>query len=231
MSPLTYQGNSPKSITYNGSAVKTVTYNGTVIWTATTPISDLSVGTLIQVNETGGNVWYRLMDKAYLGNALLVRENLTSTTKFWSSTPANASANKYDGSTLDQALITYYSRTIPAATKTAIKTVSIPVRQHANTSTQAYLSRQVFCLSATEWGLSGSAAEGVAVAYTSNRSSTAIYWTREPVGGMANYCYSINTDGTRRNSGTGTALNMRPAFCVATSQPTEEISGGYALVV
>ena len=194
-------------------------FNGVEVWAESSgvAISSCAAGTIVKVPESNGFVNYRLVDRDYLGNVLLVREVSAGTTQFGSKV-SSAYSCKYKGTYLDGECTDFFEA-LPGATRLAIQQVSIPVRASASSgATQDYLDRYCFCLSAVEWGLSGSQFEGEAVEYTAARTKSAMHWTREVMGGMENFAYAINTSGERSNQEYNAAKDFYPAFCVAKNQ-------------
>lgn len=194
--------------------------------------SILTAGALISVPESSGNAWYRLVDTDYYGFSLLVREEcIAESSRFKSSVPSGAHLLKYSGNSLDSKVTEFYD-TLPDTTRAIIQPVAIPVRSHAgNGNVQEYLTRNAFVLSAKEWGLGGSDFEGVEIEYTGSRSIGEAYWTREPVGGMANYAYAIGSTGEKVSTAITVQSGVRPAFCIAKEQVLSTIDGGWEVVV
>lgn len=194
--------------------------------------STMPLGSMMYISEgDADNVLYRLVDKDYLGNMLLVREDcLDEPVAYLNVATTQAYLTKYDGSNLDTYLNSTFYGSLPTVTAEAIQAVDIPVRSDASAAaTQVYLSRNVFILSATEWGVDGHSLEGTVVEYTSNRATGVDYWTRELTPGMANTTYLIKADGTRANAQCNSKYAVRPAFCISKNQPVKETSGGWML--
>ena len=218
------------SLTVNGvtkEAYHPINVNGSTV-------STLAVGSKISVTEKDGeDAWYILVDSDYHGGSLLVRDTILSNKERYLYTAASDSyATKYDQSQLDYYLSTTFYNSISEETKGLIKPTDIPVRKHANASaSQVTLTRNIFALSAREWGLEGSEMEGNVVAYTDCRAIGDSYWTREPSGGMTNYAYLVSSTGERSNGTCTNANGIRPAFCVNTDQRVSTIEGGYKMVV
>ena len=221
------------SLTVNGvtkTATQSITVNGSIVDT-------LSAGAKIAVAETDSeDVWYTLVDTDYLGNALLVRDEcLPEGIKYHYVAFDTANSTKYaagSNSMLDNYLTGEFYSSLPGATSSIIQEVEIPVRSYAGASaTQSSLSRKIFVLSATEWGLEGSALEGEPIEYTSSRANGDSYWTREPAGGMTNMAYFIDSAGDRSSTSCNSNMLIRPAFCVSTSQRVAAVDGGFKLVV
>lgn len=194
-------------------------------------VESLSAGEVVYIAESSGNVAYRLVDKDYNGQglALLVREECAGTCKFWSEQFDYDMYHKYDGSLLDAAMTNFYSA-LPSNTRSKIALATIPVRSSAlSGASQDWLDRYMFALSATEWGLSGSAYEGEIIEDASKRNIGVTYWTREPVGGMRNYSYTVNASGTKSNALNTVAQYYRPAFCITLDKSVAMVDGGWAL--
>lgn len=194
--------------------------------------SILTAGALISIPESSGNAWYRLVDTDYYGFSLLVREEcIAETSRYKSSYPSQATSLKYNGCNLDSNVTEFYDA-LPGATRAIIQPVAIPVRSHAgNGHVQEYLTRNAFVLSAKEWGVGGSDFEGVEIEYTGSRSNGEAYWTREPIGGMANFAFAIGSTGERSNVDVQVQSGVRPAFCIAKDQVLSTIDGGWEVVV
>lgn len=230
---------SPTVVTQNTTQVTvSLTVNG-VTKTATYPISVSSmvasaipIGSIVLIEEGNtSNVQYRLVDKDYLGNALLVREQCLTDTIKYMHTAVSEYAAKYEDSNLDTYLNDTFYGTLPSSTSAVIQAVDIPVRSSASGSaSQAYLNRKVFALSATEWGIPGSAFEGETIEYTGNLAANVTYWTREIVGGMDSYAYRIGTDGIRSGEQCTLAAAVRPAFCISKNQLVKETGNGWTLI-
>lgn len=218
------------SLTVNG-VTKTTSYPVSV---TSVIASTLPAGTMISIPETeNGNVWYRLVDSDYLGNMLLVREELLDeTVKYHNSTPRYASNNTYIGSNLDTYLNETFYGSLPSSTAAIIQPVDIPIGASAHVDAeQVYLNRYVFTLSAKEWGLNGSSLEGETIEYLDNLITGSTYWTRQPSGGYAQYAYQIKVDGECNSASVTTANGVRPAFCISKTQPMVETEGGWTVVV
>ena len=158
-------------------------------------------------------------------------ECIAETERYHSNVPSSAFSNKYNNSRLDININEFYNA-LPAATKAIIQSVAVPVRSHAsNGYTQEYLTRNAFALSAKEWGVGGDAFEGVEIEYTGSRSIGVTYWTREPMGDMANYAYVIANTGERSNGYVNVRNGVRPAICIAKNQVLSTVDGGWEVVV
>lgn len=216
------------SLTVNG-VTKTTTQAVTV---SSVLASTMPIGSLMLIAESDtSNAQYRLVDTDYLGNMLLVREEcLDETIAYLTTAASQAYLTKYESSNLDTYLNDTFYGSLPTTTAEAIQPVDIPVRSDASASaTQVYLTRNVFALSSTEWGTSGSSLEGETIEYTDNRATSAAYWTRELTGGMASIAYHIKTDGTRANASCTGTLAVRPAFCISKNQPVKETASGWTI--
>lgn len=216
------------SLTVNG-----VTKTATQAVTVTSVLANtIPIGSLMSIAESDtSNANYRLVDTDYLGNLLLVREEcLDETIAYLTTAASQAYLTKYESSNLDTYLNDTFYGSLPTVTAEAIQVVDIPVRSDASASaTQVYLTRNVFALSSTEWGTSGSNLEGETIEYTDNRATSAAYWTRELTGGMASIAYHIKTDGTRANASCTGTLAVRPAFCISKNQPVKETASGWTI--
>ena len=123
---------------------------------AGTPLSQLTEGTIIKINENGTPVEFYLAKHSYepdlngAGRELLVRKDTTNSV-VWSS----ANNNDYSLSNLDSWLNTSYAGRFQENTIALIST-SIFVYYNPNTSAaNARLTRSFFCLSLAELGFPG----------------------------------------------------------------------------
>lgn len=190
-------------------------------------IGGLLAGSKIRIEESGGAYWYTLVDTDYNGMSLLFRDECSGTYQYYNSNPSNEAASKYSGSSLDVGMGNFYSG-LPDGTKNIIGLASVPVRSNASSgATGATLERHAFALSAVELGLSGSALEGESAEYLGTIANGTVYWTREPIGGLAGFAYSVDENGGRRNDSMSTARGFRPAFCVYKNTPVKSIDGGF----
>lgn len=192
-------------------------------------IGGLPAGTKIQIAENGGNAWYTIVSTDYDGTVLLWRDEVYGSVQFFGSTPSSTSANKYNNSSLD-VILRYYGGEFAAETKAIMANVNVPVRASAADASADYIQRSIFAPSATELGLSTIAAEGSTFSYLGTIAASEIYWTREPVGGLANAAYSVDASGQRRNDTVTTNRYFRPAIAVYKNTPVKAISGGFAPV-
>lgn len=192
---------------------------------------DLEPGAIVYIQESDGTFSYHVCDTDYLGKILLVRDTSPGLTRYKSSPSSQAMSHKYNNSNLDSNINSFYDN-LPVSTKAIIQAVDIPVRSHAgNGSSQEYLTRYAFALSAKEWGLGGSDFEGEPIEYTGTRDNDTQHWTREPIGGMPNYAYCVNVNGERASVEVKTLHNYRPAMCISPDQEMEETDGGYVPVI
>ena len=218
--------------------VVSLTVNG-VTKTATCPIrvtsvlaNTMPIGSLITIAESDvSNTQYRLVDTDYLGNMLLVREELLDeTVKYHNSTPSYSSDNTYIGSNLDTYLNETFYGSLPSSTAAIIQPVDIPIGASAHVDAeQVYLNRYVFTLSAKEWGLNTSSLEGETIEYLDNLITGSTYWTRQPSSGYSNNAYQIKADGKCNSVTVTTANGVRPAFCISKNQPVKETDDGWII--
>ncbi|MGN1216981.1 MAG: DUF6273 domain-containing protein, partial [Phocaeicola sp.] len=178
------------SLTVNGVR-KEATYPITLNTKNT--VADMVLGDDFYIYEEGDvTALYKVVDTDYYGNVLVVRNNCVESklVTYYNTAPTSAYLTKYEGSSLDTYLNTTYYASLPSSTTNVIQSVDIPIRENASSSAgQAYLNRNIFTLSAKEWGLNGSSYEGEAIEYTDIRAEGNKYWTRENVGGMTSYAY------------------------------------------
>ena len=216
------------AVTVNG-VTKTVKYP--VVVNGST-VEFCSLGDRISIKEGNGTAWYTLVDNDYYGNALLVRDECVSeSVRYRYEAADNSYATKYEGNYLDNYLNNTFYNTLPEDTVSIIQEVDIPVRSNADASaSQVSINRKVFALSATEWGLEGSSLEGDPIAYQDRRAVGVDYWTREPVGGMTNYAYTVVANGAKGHGECNVNRRVRPAFCIAKNQLVSEIDGGWEII-
>lgn len=191
-----------------------------------------SPGDRISIKEGNGSAWYTLVDSDYYGNVLLVRDEcLPDSIRYRYEAADNSYATKYEDNYLDNYLNDTFYSTLPEDTASFIQAVDIPARSNADASaTQMNLNRRVFALSATEWGLAGSALEGEPIEYQDKRAVGVDYWTREPTAGMTNYAYIVADNGAKGHGECNVNRRVRPAFCIAKNQIVSEIDGGWEIV-
>lgn len=195
-----------------------------------TAIGGLPAGSKIQITESSGVAWYTIVDSDYGGAVLILRDEISGTQQYYISTPGSISASKYSGSNLDIGMENFYTG-LPEETRSIIAPASVPVRSDAsNGASGDTLERHVFAMSAVELGLSGSALEGESAEYLGTVANGSVYWTREPLGGMAGYAYSVDASGNRRSDAMNTARGFRPAFCVYKNTAVKTVEGGFAPV-
>lgn len=195
-----------------------------------TAIGGLPAGSKILIEESSGAYWYTLVDTDYNGMPLLFRDECSGTYQYYNSNPSNEAASKYSGSSLDVGMGNFYSG-LPDGTKNIIGLASVPVRSNASSgATGATLERHAFALSAVELGLSGSALEGDSAEYLGTVANGTVYWTREPLGGLAGFAYSVDANGGRRSDTMNTSRGFRPAFCVYKNTSVKSVDGGFAPV-
>lgn len=192
-----------------------------------TAIGGLLAGSKIQIVESNGLAWYTLVDVDYGGLCLLLRDENDGVSYFASSMPSNAYNSKYAGGSLDNAMEAFYDA-LPEATKAIIATASVPVRASAASNAAAdVLSRHAFALSSTELGFAGSTMEGESIDYLGTVANGVKYWTREPLGGMTGYAYTVHESGTRSSDTFVYRYGKRPAFCVYPNTPVKSVNGGF----
>ena len=193
-------------------------------FSAGTPLSDLSPGTILTINENGTPVQFYVAKHDYesglngAGRTLVVRKDCYTTCRF-------ATGEEYSGGELDLLLNNQYTATLNAAVKTMLSTTKFyytPGSDNGSTQNVTTLQRSVFQLSLTELGKSDSSAhiEGSALPIAStlqiahlNGVATA-QWTR-----TTNYFYYSfgvyylsDTGVAQSNNNSSQRWGARPAF-------------------
>lgn len=243
---FTWNGSAPAAITFNGQAVSKLTYNGVTVWEAggasALTIGSLSAGTVVMVEESTGYVPWVVIAHDHHGEGLttLVRQCADTYAAYHYSAPSGAYYNRYSNSRLKADMATYYSDKLTAETQAKIQSVDIPIRESANSSTsQAYVTSNLFALSEPEVSGSGSSYEGTQIPYFDSdakricytSSGTAVaYWLRSVLGGMSDYARVISTSGSTSNGGVTSNAYIRPACCVLSgAEITKDSEGNYYL--
>ena len=197
------------------------------------PISDLPLGTLINVGTDGGagTPNYEIADKDNLvnGGVVLVRKNIYSNSQFGS----NAF---YPNSTLDNLIKTTIYNKMPQKLRDKMMDVSF------NLYGSGDITRKMFALTYTMAGFGVFAeAEGKALQlYTSNASrikklnGSADYWWLSSLGGLED-AWFVSFDGT--SGGTDSVSQTRgvvPAFAISSEtlyDATPNPDGSYNLIL
>lgn len=238
---FTWNGNTPAAITLNGHAVSKLTYNGVTVWEADNAVllGSLSAGTVVMVEESTGYVPWVVITHDHHGEGLttLVRQCADTYQPYHYSVPSSAYYNRYSNSRLKSDMASYYSDNLTAGTRAKIQSVDIPIRESANNSTsQAYVTSNLFALSEPEVSGSGSSYDGTQIpyfdsnekriCYTSSGTSVA-YWLRSVLSGMSDYARVISTSGSVSNGGVTSTSYIRPACCINSGTKITERNGQY----
>ena len=185
----------------------------------------------IQLPVTGLPI-YTLVHHGYnTGKALLFRDQPVGKARYRASVPSSASNNIYQQSTLDKYLVETWYPTLASSATDIIQSIDYPVGETNNSTTSTPISRMAGTISAIESGLGGYERFGAPLDYTGTLAcDDGSYWTRESVGGTANYAYCVNNAGTAAQSSTVvTSLHVRPTIGVLEDQMVclDELLGVY----
>ena len=195
------------------------------------PISDLPLGTLINVGTDGGDgaANYEIADKDNLvsGGVVLVRKNIHSKSAFGSSTT-------YPGDTLDNKMTSIYN-SLPEKLKSKIMDVTFSLY-----SVEGNITRKMFALTYTMAGFGDNhgAAEGKALQYYTNNAnriktyngSAAYWWLSSQY--ASNSVRRVDTNGTASTSFASNSDGVVPAFVIPSETPyipTPNPDGSYNL--
>ena len=198
------------------------------------PISDLPLGTLINVgtDSGAGTPNYEIADKDNLvsGGVVLVRKNIYSKSEFGSTT-------KYPDGTLDNLIKTTIYNEMPQKLQDKMMDVSF------NLSGSGNIARKMFALTYTMVGVgnNGGVAEGKALQlYTSNASrkktfnGSADHWWLSSWNGST-YLRYVGSDGGVYNFNLSShPLGVVPAFVIPSKSPydpTPNTDGSYNLIL
>ena len=197
------------------------------------PISDLPLGTLINVGTDGGNgaANYEIADKDNLvnGGVVLVRKNIYSISEFGSN-------ENYHNGTLDNLIkITIYNK-MPQKLRDKMMDVSFPLYNSDN------ITRKMFALTYTMVGFGNNrgVAEGKALQlYTSDASrvktfngSADAWWLSSRF--TSNYAWYVYPDGRSNGGNSSFTLGVVPAFVIPSKtpyDPTPNTDGSYNLIL
>lgn len=183
-------------------------------------VSSLPDGAKILITEASGNALYTLVQHNYnTDKALIWRDDSVGTQQWRSTAPSSEYGNKFADSSLDRYIINTWYPTLPSNTAQFLQTIDYPIRESAaNGSASISINRQASTISAMETGLGGNNGYGTPLDYTTTVNGGVAYWTREPVGGMANYARRVNASGVLGNAHVTTALGVRPTLGVLEDQ-------------
>ena len=197
------------------------------------PISDLPLGTLINVGTDGGagTPNYEIADKDNLvsGGVVLVRKNIYSNSKF-------GSFNKYPSSILDNLIKTTIYNKMPQKLRDKMMDVSF------NLYGSGDITRKMFALTYTMAGFGVFAeAEGKALQlYTSNASrvktlnGSAALWWLSTLGSLEDVWFVYFEGFAGGTIPTSETLGVVPAFAIPSKtsyDPTPNTDGSYNLTL
>lgn len=197
------------------------------------PISDLPLGTLINVGTDGGAGApnYEIADKDNLvnGGVVLVRKNIHSKSAFGSSAT-------YPGGTLDNKMTSIYN-SLPERLQSKIMDVTFNLY-----SVQGDITRKVFALTYTMagFGANNNTTEGKALQYYTNNAnriktyngSAANWWVSSQY--APNSVRRVGTDGTASTTFSSSPNGVVPAFVIPSETPyapTPNTDGSYNLIL
>ena len=197
------------------------------------PISDLPLGTLINVGTDGGAGAsnYEIADKDNLvsGGVVLVRKNIHSKSQFGSTT-------NYPNGTLDNLIKTTIYNQMPQKLRDKMMDVSFPLYISGN------ITRKMFALTYTMLGFGNNSgvAEGKALQlYTSNARRVKTFngeesgWWPSSQKSSA-YVWLVGTDGSAVVYLTNSKWGVAPAFIIPSEtlyDPTPNTDGSYNLIL
>lgn len=198
---------------------------------AGTPISSLSEGTLIKMNESGAPVEFYVAKINYeeglngAGRVLVVRKD-TYDDRVWD----NGNVNAYASSDLDSWFNSTYKNMLDADIRSLIGTTKIRYTPGNGNNTVGTLERAIFALSLTELGQSHTYAntEGSALPITSTlriayrNGSATTQWTRSPNTNRTNVAWWLNSGGGIYDSVCNGSGGSRPAFTLPSTITVDE---------
>ena len=198
------------------------------------PISELPLGTLINVGTDGGNGTpnYEIADKANLvsGGVVLVRKNIYSESVINSNSHSN-----YPNSTLDNKMTSIYDS---LAERLQSKIMDATFSLYGSGS----ITRKVFALTYTMvgFGANQGTTEGKALQYyTSNAKRIKKYKGKADNWWLASrldksFSRRVNVDGTLSNPVSSNSYGVVPAFIIPSKisyDPTPNTDGSYNLIL
>lgn len=206
-----------------------------VVPVAGTPLSDLAVGSIIKLNESGSPVDYIVVNQGIPSNSSLYDASCNGTwllrkdcceRRVW-----NSSYNTYDTSDIHSWLNGIFVQRLDNGIQSAIKTVQIPMGKGYGSSTvvsgTSGLYTDIFLLSAIELGVSSNAnlpVDGAVLSYFSgsgnsnaNRKayidgSVCEWWTRTPNSSNIGQAWFIGTGGSDNSTSADMSKGIRPAL-------------------
>ena len=203
------------------------------------PLSDLSPGTILTLNENGSPVPFYIAKHDYesgLNGAertLVVRKDCYDNRQWHRS-----NVNAYASSDIDSWLNGTYKNLLDADIRGVIGTTKIKYTPGNGNNTVGTLERAIFLLSATELNRSASwfNVEGTALEIASSlqiaymNGSAVVQWTRSPSKGSTGSAVFLNTFGNISGSGCTNANGSRPAFTLpGTLALAQNADGTYSI--
>ena len=200
---------------------------------AGTPLSELTEGTIIKINENGSPVEFYLAKHSYEptlngeGRELLVRKD-TAHTGAWN----NTLSNTYAGSTIDTWLNGTYKNRFAPNTQAMMGNVKFRYTIGGGNSSLDTLERAVFSLSMTELDVAAPSTntEGIALPIATQLKIATIngnpvsQYSRTPNRNNSTSVNGINANGSGFAGSCGNANNYRPCFTLpSTALVTEEL--------
>ena len=198
---------------------------------ASTPISSLSEGALIKMNENGAPVEFYVSKINYeeglngAGRTLVVRKDVYDQRQ-WN----NSNVNAWASCTMRSWLNSTYKALLDADIQEAMGTTTYRYTPGNGISTVATRSDAVFLLSLTELGQSnrhanveGSAlpiASTLQIAYQGGSATT--QWTRSPSTNLTDYTWRLSSNGDSGRSGCAGTSGSRPAFTLPSTVMVDE---------
>ena len=202
------------------------------------PLSALSTGSLLKLNETVGGVTtavpFMVLAHGHhaTGKTTLIRNQLWNTTIKYDA----GSSNDYSGSDIDLWLKNTYKGYLDAGIQSQIVLVNITTGYYS-------LSRSVFLLSGTEVGFAkdGMYTEGTAIPYFSSNEFRIAYasgtskgwWLRSPFNYASNYAFMVTAVGGVGNYKISSLYGVRPALTLPDStlvSRSTDVDGCYTLI-
>ena len=199
------------------------------------PISDLPLGTLINIGMDGGagTPTYEIADKDNLvsGGVVLVRKNIYSNSAF-------GSTDNYPNGTLDNLIKTIIYNNMPQKLRDKMMDVTFKLRLVSGLED---ITRKMFALTRTMVGLgnNGGVAEGKALQlYTSDASrvktfnGSASNWRLSSLHNADGGVWVVLTNGSATNYSSSSSYGVVPAFVIPSKtpyDPTPNTDGSYNL--
>lgn len=224
-------------LTIPEGSVKKITRksDGVVLWEkiAGTPLGELPVGSVVKLNVNGASKNFIVVqqgrpstsyDSSCDGTWLLMEDLYELRT--WHS----SFSNSYSASSIHSYLNSTFLNLLDSDIKSAVKTVKLPYTNGTGTagsvaSGSSGLSAQVFLLSYTEVGFSGSSyanVEGAVLSYFDGAANSkrigyldgtaTVWWLRSPYTNGTGSAWFVITSGTAISNGVTNSFGVRPAL-------------------